>query len=650
MVIGHPNQRVINYIYKVYTSLATINPRLSVLSGSPKSTGGIRLDVQGLRAVAVLAVILYHVNGAWLKAGFIGVDVFFVISGFIITTLLTEPGRQVDLLAFYVGRVKRIVPAYAVMFTTVCVVSAILFLPPDFSFFYRSLKSAALFFSNHYFAEFGSYFAPKAEELPLLHTWSLAIEMQFYIFFPLLILFLPRPWHLPVLSVIALVLFVGSGIQVLSGHQDKLYFSLVARVPEFMVGAIVAIGARHTAISSPLSALLGVLGAALLIGGFLFIDKGSFPGFLSIVPCVGTAAIIIARRGPITDLLSTRALVWLGGISYSLYLWHWPVLAFIRYYTGHYELGSGWVVLALVASLALAWMSYNFVEVPGRRKSNIGKPFAKWAAAAGGMLILILLARHGNRLLDSPLPVEQKRYADAELICHGQQVGDCKRGAEKVQPSILVIGDSHAAQLNYFFDQAGTELGIAYRVLTASSCVPIPGFDIERLPEWAREPCKAQIAAVEEALPHTDKLIIAALWQYQMQSAPFVTALKSFLDDLERSGKQVIVMGQVPMFSSNVQRVRRFQEIGLPASLVLGDDWRIANRQVEAVAASYKSVHYVDFSSSAFFADAPYDQGDLIYLDNQHLNEVGSRRYGHFAGAKLQSLFESTQSEVSLKQ
>jgi len=208
------------------------------------------LDVQGLRAVAVLAVILYHVNGEWLKAGFIGVDVFFVISGFIITTLLTEPGRKVDLLAFYVGRVKRIVPAYAVMFTIVCLLSAFLFLQPDFSFFYRSLKSAALFISNHYFAEFGSYFAPKAEELPLLHTWSLAVEMQFYVFFPLLILCLPRSCHLPVLSLIALVLFAWSGVQVSLGQQDKLYFSLIARVPEFMVGAIVAIGMRRAVISS----------------------------------------------------------------------------------------------------------------------------------------------------------------------------------------------------------------------------------------------------------------------------------------------------------------------------------------------------------------------------------------------------------------
>lgn len=144
----------------------------------------MRLDVQGLRAVAVLAVLAYHMNSTWLPAGFVGVDVFFVISGFIITALLTEPGQKIHLAAFYLNRIKRIVPAYAVMLALVSVVSSMLFLTADFEFFHQSLKSAAIFASNLYFADFGSYFAPRAEELPLLHTWSLAIEMQFYLFFP----------------------------------------------------------------------------------------------------------------------------------------------------------------------------------------------------------------------------------------------------------------------------------------------------------------------------------------------------------------------------------------------------------------------------------------------------------------------------------
>nr|WP_302476414.1 acyltransferase [Pseudomonas asiatica] len=198
------------------------NETLSQNLNSLRSRKDMRLDVQGLRAVAVLAVLAYHMNSTWLPAGFVGVDVFFVISGFIITALLTEPGQKIHLAAFYLNRIKRIVPAYAVMLALVSVVSSMLFLTADFEFFHQSLKSAAIFASNLYFADFGSYFAPRAEELPLLHTWSLAIEMQFYLFFPLLLLCLPRSWRLPGLSLLAVILFVWSSKKVLGAGQRVL--------------------------------------------------------------------------------------------------------------------------------------------------------------------------------------------------------------------------------------------------------------------------------------------------------------------------------------------------------------------------------------------------------------------------------------------
>lgn len=625
----------------------THNSNSPVASGALNTVGGIRLDVQGLRAVAVLAVIIYHVNSAWLGAGFIGVDVFFVISGFIITSLLVNSGSKVNFFAFYAGRIRRIIPAYAVMCAAVCLVSAVLFLPPDFGVFYKSLKSAALFKSNHYFADFGSYFAPKADELPLLHTWSLAIEMQFYLLYPLLIVWLPQSWRLRVLALLTLALFIWAGVKVSYGQQDKLYFSLLARTPEFMLGATVALWARHGVPSSRASSALGFLGAGLLLVSFQFIEKQHFPGFSSIAPCAGAALLIAARRGPISSALSTRPMVWLGGLSYSLYLWHWPVLAFIRYYTGQYVLSGGWLLSALIITLVLAWFSYRFVEVPWRNKSTSRTSLPRWAGAALAVILLVLIGRYINPQLDSVVPVDQTRYADPASICHGQQVGDCKRGARDLQPSVLVIGDSHAAQLNYFFDQAGNELHVAYRVLSASSCVPIPGFDVERLPDWGQQACRAQIAAVDQMMQLTDKVIVAAMWQYQMQSPAFVAALRVFLDNAEAAGKEIIVLAQVPMFQSDVQRVRRFRYIGLPASYVLGEDWKSANHQVEVIASGYKHVHYVDFASSKFFADVPYQQGDLIYLDSHHLNEIGARRYGHFAGAQLQNIFMPPQSTAS---
>lgn len=271
------------------SSSKLLNGMVAVSSGR-----NIRLDVQGLRAVAVLAVLAYHANSAWLRAGFVGVDVFFVISGFIITALLVERGVKVDLVEFYAGRIKRIFPAYFVMLAIVCIVSTILFLPDDYVFFEKSLQSSVFFSSNHYFANFGSYFAPRAEELPLLHTWSLAIEMQFYLFYPVLFMCLPCRWRLPVFILLAILLFIWSGYCVFSGSQDAQYFALLARVPEFMSGAVVALSLRDRELPARLAILAGLLGAALLVCSFIIIDKQHFPGFWSLLPCLG-AALQIGR-------------------------------------------------------------------------------------------------------------------------------------------------------------------------------------------------------------------------------------------------------------------------------------------------------------------------------------------------------------------
>lgn len=609
----------------------------------------IRLDVQGLRAVGVLAVLLYHTNSAWLKAGYVGVDVFFVISGFIITALLTERRGRIDLAAFYASRVKRILPAYFVMLALVTLVSAILFLPYDFAFFFASLKSSALFTSNQYFASFGNYFAPRADELPLLHTWSLAIEMQFYLLLPILVLCLPQRWRLVMFALLAVGLFGWSGYQMLGGTQPGLYFALMARVPEFMVGAVVALLMRQRELPAAFAGVLGGVGAAMLVWAFLAIDKESFPGFWSILPCVGAGLLIAARRGPVSTLLSTAPMVWVGGISYSLYLWHWPVLAFIRYYTGEYALTGPWVLLFMTSSTLLAWLSYRFVETPVRSTRGVMRQLPKWAAAGAVALLVAWGGQEMNVSLVAPLPVELTRYASPKLICHGIQVGECKRGKKDAEVSVLVLGDSHAAQLNYFFDRVGEEEGVAYRVLTSSSCVPISGFDVERLPRWAQKPCRAQIEAVARELPKVDQVIVAGMWQYQMQSPAFAQALAEFLVVNASAHKRILVLAQVPMFETDVQRVRRFTEIGLPAPLMFNREWQAANQQVQELVERTPGVRFLDFSTSSFFATAPYQQGMLIYRDRHHLNEVGSSRYGHYAAEQLQRAFDQPQSNVSLK-
>ncbi len=617
---------------------------MSYHGASAHSQQSIRLDIQGLRAVAVLAVLIYHANAEWLQAGFVGVDVFFVISGFIITALLTERGERVDLGAFYASRIKRILPAYLVMLVVVCSVAALLLLPADFSLFFKSLKSSVLFTSNQYFANFGSYFAPQAEELPLLHTWSLAIEMQFYLFYPLMILWLPARWRLVLFTSMTVALFAWSGYRALPDYNSaQLYFSLPARVPEFLVGAVVALSLRRRELTPHLANTAGFLGMLSLACSFWLIEKTQFPGLWSILPCAAAALLIVAQGGISNRLLAFGPLVWLGGISYSLYLWHWPVLAFIRYYTGQYALTSLWFATFIVASLLLAWLSYRFIEQPVRIGGSILQQWRRWGLALAAVVLVALGGRIINERLVDPLPLELTTYAPDEQICHGSLVAECKRGTQEAPVSALVIGDSHAAQLNFAFDELGNELGGAYRLISASNCVPIPGFDVERLADWAKPGCQTQMQVVAQDLPNTQNVIIAGMWQLHVQSPAFLVAFEHFLRSSAEQGKHLVVLAQVPMFVANPLRLQRFHALGLPVQALQNDSWQAANSLVRAIVEGAPGARFIDMSASALFNDAPYYQGTLMYLDNHHLNQLGARAYGHEAVARFRNEFTQSQ-------
>lgn len=266
-----------------------------------------------------------------MPAGFIGVDIFFVISGYIISNILLEEGKSLNWRRFYWARVKRIVPAYVVMLSIVCAASALLLTPVDFAFFKSSLRSALLFVSNRYYSGFGDYFAPGAHEQPLLHTWSLAIEMQFYIFLPILIYYVPRNFLAPLLAFLCVAFLTYAELKLgVADDQRQVYFSLLARVPEFLIGALVAVSAVGRSWSERQSFVAGAVGVALLVLSLIFVDEKKFPGFYSIFPCLAVGMLIASRTGVVNKVLALPVFVIIGALSYSLYLWHWPVLALMR--------------------------------------------------------------------------------------------------------------------------------------------------------------------------------------------------------------------------------------------------------------------------------------------------------------------------------
>lgn len=220
-----------------------------------------RHDIQGLRALAVLAVIVFHVDSNWLPGGFIGVDVFLVLSGYLLTSIVLRKrveGRF-SFLSFYAARVRRIVPAYVLMLAVTAVVMAVLLIPRDFEGFKESLYAAISFNSNNYFAGQNDYFAPDSHELPLLHTWSLAIEMQFYLILPIVLVIVPRNLLIFVLSAVAILLLGYTVYQLADGQRQTVYFSLGARIPEFLIGSLLAFGSAGTLWSRRTSNIVALL-------------------------------------------------------------------------------------------------------------------------------------------------------------------------------------------------------------------------------------------------------------------------------------------------------------------------------------------------------------------------------------------------------
>ncbi|WOD12601.1 acyltransferase family protein [Pseudomonas sp. NyZ704] len=607
-----------------------------------------RDDIQGLRAIAVLAVIAFHINSGWLPGGFIGVDIFLVISGYLLTSVVLRKKQSDSFLfiPFYIARIRRIVPAYLSLLAVTSVVMAFILIPKDFVNFKEGLISALYFNSNNYFANHNDYFAPASHELALLHTWSLAVEMQFYLLLPIILVAVPRRYLTCVLSLIAMVLLSHSVYRLAGGNDQATYFSLLARIPEFLVGSLLALSSIGSSWSRQRRNSVSALGLFMITGSFFLITaEQPFPGLLALPACIGVAFIIAARYSLLNDILSNSFLQWIGALSYSLYLWHWPVLASSRYFYESYQLPSHIILAAMILTLLLSYLSYRFIELPFRTKSSGSRQLSKSVVLIGMASAAIGLSMPLNSKLLEPLPIEQTRYADGSTICHGQILASCSRGEVQSKKNILLLGDSHAAQLNHFADTLGNSLDIHIKVITGSSCVPFSGFDVDRLPDWARAPCISQIASVESHLDSADVLLIAGMWQYHALSDDFLKGFDLYLRSTSDRDQPVIVMGQTPMLTSNIHRLRRFNALGSSKNAGMENTWAIANQRINELVSKYPNAKFLDPSSFPLFATPPFANNLLIYSDDHHLNEVGSKAYGEAAIGPIRKILTDIFSE-----
>ncbi|HEY8581046.1 MAG TPA: acyltransferase, partial [Beijerinckiaceae bacterium] len=334
-------------------------------AAKPHAAVAYRPDIDGLRAIAVLAVVIFHARLGVLPGGFVGVDVFFVISGYLIASIILkeEAEGRFSLARFYERRIRRIFPALFVVVAASAALGALVLTPIDYVAFGRSAVAALAFYSNIYFNRQAGYFAPDAETQPLLHTWSLGVEEQFYVVAPFVLLALQRRagrWRGPIFAA----LFAASlGVSAWGVEREAqwAFYLPHARAFELMCGVALAMGLVPAVRDRNMREALAALGMALILGPILLFSAATpFPGFAALAPALGTALLIHTStpddRTQIGAVLARRPMVFVGKISYSFYLWHWPLLAFGEYHWGAALTAPGRAAL-LVGAAGLAALS-----------------------------------------------------------------------------------------------------------------------------------------------------------------------------------------------------------------------------------------------------------------------------------------------------
>ncbi len=454
-----------------------------------------RPDIDGLRALAVIPVVLFHSGFDAIKGGFVGVDVFFVISGFLITRILLDEihDGRFSIAGFYERRVRRIFPALFVVLVFSTAAAAWMLTSGEFLDYASSLAASAFFFSNYYFMFDAGYFAAPSETRPLLHIWSLAVEEQFYIVFPLFLFLLSRIGKraIGIATAVLLVASLSYGIWLVGAAPTDAFYSTPGRGWQLMVGALLAVYPAQRALPDALANGLGIVGLALVCYSvFAFSELTAFPGAAATVPVLGTALMLYSGARNETwpaRLLSTSPVRIIGLISYSMYLWHWPLLVFYRQWSIS-PVTNTEVSVLIVVIVVLSYLTWRFVEQPFRNRGLFGGRERILALGVGVMLVLgamSLLIMNGNGF-PGRHSEQVARIQEAEndrwvptpcefFSTRGNgEVRLCSIGAAR-EPSFAVWGDSHGQALAPAVDQSARRADRGGVFFGRGGCVTLLG-------------------------------------------------------------------------------------------------------------------------------------------------------------------------------
>lgn len=533
-----------------------------------------RPDVDGLRAIAVLSVVLYHLKTPGVSGGFVGVDIFFVISGYLISRIILDElsEQRFSFVGFYARRVKRILPALVVV-TAAIVATAFLVLEPyEITHVLAATSALSVLSSNIYFASSGGYFEAPLAANPLLHTWSLSVEEQFYLLYPLCLAALFR-WArgaVP-LAMFAMAVVSFALAEYASRYfPEKAFFLTHMRVGEFLVGALVA-ACRDAVPKSDLARTgISLVAAGVVIGTvFGYTELTPFPGLSAVPVCIATALLIYAGRGattPVHALLSTRPMVGVGLISYSVYLVHWPLIVFTkRLSLGDLSIAASMLIFA--GSMLIAYGLWRWVEQPMRALKT--RPLSAVGVAVASSVAVVAISLVGDHVISQQLnevtEVEKAKRAAVRDPCilttttppSGWNESACSIG--EAGPAIAVWGDSHAAHYFPALRELAARDRYRFVLLGASGCPPLPA-----LPVRERVHCASfnamVMAYVRRARPAV--VVLSANWaNYEKRSSMFGQDVMSYLREavanIEATGAKVVIVGSTPTFPIEVPVIAR---------------------------------------------------------------------------------------------
>lgn len=459
-----------------------------------------RPDIDGLRAIAVLLVLFQHIGLSLFSGGFIGVDIFFVISGFLITKILVNEiqDNTFKFGSFYKKRIVRLAPALFLVLFVTTIISFFIFLPYELLEYIESLMYSTFFLANVYMRqEAGDYFSPLVDEIPLLHLWSLGVEEQFYIFWPILLIFIFKYFKAKNFIYITFFMIIGSiffAEYSMLKNPEKAYYKMPVRAFELLMGVILVFLPKIR-ISNRIAKFNIYLSLILLIFCSLYYgDQTKFPGLMASIPCFLTAIIIYFGQFYCNNFILTNSLsIWLGKISYPLYLWHWPIIAFLNFYmikwTGLNQF------LVILVTILLAFLTYNYIEKPSKRL--LSQPVKK-VILFGFFLPVIfftIIASFTYLMKGFPNRFSLKLQAQEQAlqmfahkvrgVCEGgpspeklPPLNECILGVKKDTIDFLVLGDSHASAYTGMLDIWAKDVNYRGYDVTQGGTFYLPNVDL----------------------------------------------------------------------------------------------------------------------------------------------------------------------------